>query len=131
MATAIASAPAAKGRFNLVQRVALTFALLCSLVALVQGVAAYYSVEQAEDGLSDLLVAREMDLFRERVRAGDVRPAPSSTRLRGWVVRHAADAEAVPPYARNLDGGPHEVYADGRTFHIISEREGDARLVMV
>ena len=131
MATATASAPGAKGRFNLAQRVALTFALLCSLVALVQGVAAYYSVEQAEDSLSDLLVSREMDLFRERVRAGDARPAPSSTRLRGWVVRTDADLAAVPPYARGLDGGPHEVYADGRTFHIISTAEGDARLVLL
>jgi len=131
MATAIASAPAAKGRLNLVQRVALTFALLCSLVALVQGVAAYYSVEQAEDGLSDLLVEREMDLFRERVRAGDARPAPSSTRLRGWVVRTDADLAAVPPYARAVDGGPHEVYAEGRTFHIINSPEGDARLVLL
>ncbi len=131
MATATASAPAAKGRLNLAQRVALTFALLCSLVALVQGVAAYYSVEKAEDGLSDLLVAREMDLFRERVRAGDVRPAPSSTRLRGWVVRGDADRDAVPAYARDLDGGPHEVYADGRTFHIMAGQEGDARLVLL
>ena len=131
MAMATGSAPAATPRSSLGQRVALTFALLCSLVALVQGVAAYYSVEQAEDGLSDILVAREMDLFIERVRAGEASPAPSSTRLRGWVVRTAADRDAVPSYARDLRGGPHEVYSDGRTYHVVEAREGDAQLILM
>jgi signal transduction histidine kinase len=131
MATATGSAPSARSRRSLAQRVALTFALLCSLVALVQGVAAYYTVEMAEDGLSDLLVAREMDLFRERFRAGDSHPAPSSSRLRGYVVRTAAEHDAVPEFARGFEDGPHEIYSDGRTFHVITGREADARLVLI
>ena len=131
MATATGSAPTARSRRSLAQRVALTFALLCSLVALAQGVAAYYTVEMAEDGLSDLLIAREMDLFVERFRAGDSQPAPTSSRLRGWVVRTAADHDAVPAFARDLDGGPQEVYSGGRTYHVMAGREGDARLVLM
>lgn len=131
MASATASAPQTRSRRSLAQRIALTFALVCALVALVQGVLAYYAVEGAEDAMSDTLVQREMQLFAERFRAGDAQAAPSSTRLHGYVVRSAADAAALPSFARGVDGGPHELYVDGRTYHVLATQEGDARLVLV
>ena len=131
MASATASAPPARSRRGLAQRVALTFALLCSLVALVQGVAAYYTVEMAEDGMSDVLAAREMALFVERFRAGDPQAAPSSSRLRGYIVRSSGEAEALPAFARGIEGGPHERYWEGRTYHVVAANEGDARLLLV
>jgi hypothetical protein len=118
-------------RRSLGQRIALTFALLCSLVALVQGVVAYYAVEGAEDGMSDTLVESEMQLFVERFRAGDPQAAPSSSRLRGYVVSWPAEAERLPAYTRDLTGGPHEIYVDGRTYHVMVRDEAGSRLALV
>jgi|APFre7841882724_1041349.scaffolds.fasta_scaffold02732_4 signal transduction histidine kinase len=118
-------------RRSLGQRVALTFALLCSLVALVQGVVAYYAVEGAEDAMSDALVQSEMQLFAERFRAGDAQAAPSSSRLRGYAVAWPAESARVPAFARDLLGGPHELYVDGRTYHVMARDEGGSRLVLI
>lgn len=131
MDSATAFARTAQRRRSLGQRVALTFALLCSLVALVQGVAAYYAVENAEDAMSDELVAGEMRLFVERFRAGDPQAAPSSRRLRGYVVDWPAEAERIPAYLRDLAGGPHEIYVDGHTLHVMTAQEGAHRLALV
>jgi signal transduction histidine kinase len=131
MDSATASAPARRSRRSLGQRFALAFALLCSIVALVQGVFAYYAVEGAEDSMSDALVQREMQLFRERFEAGDAQAAPSSTRLHGYVVRTVEDAARIPAFARGLSGGPHELYAEGRTYHVVSAPSGDASLVLI
>lgn len=131
MDSGTAFAPMRRTSRSLGQRFALTFALLCSLVALVQGVLAYYAVEGAEDSMSDALVQREMQLFLERFEAGDAQAAPSSTRLHGYVVRTPADAARVPAFAQGVSGGPHEIYADGRTYHVVTARSGDASLVLV
>lgn len=131
MDSATAFARPKRPRRSLVQRVALTFALLCSLVALAQGVVAYYAVESAEDGMSDALVESEMQLFLERFRAGDPQAAPSSSRLRGHVVTWPAEAERLPAFTRALTGGPHEIYVDGRTYHVMVREEGGSRLALV
>jgi signal transduction histidine kinase len=131
MASATAFVRPTRRRRSLGQRVALTFALLCSLVALVQGVAAYYAVEGAEDDLSDALIESEMSLFVDRFRAGDPQAAPTSRRMRGYVAVWPEEAERVPAFARDLLGGPHETYVDGRTYHIMGAQEGRHRLVLV
>lgn len=131
MDSATAFARPTRPRRSLGQRVALTFALLCSLVALAQGVAAYYAVEGAEDSMSSALVESEMQLFAERFRAGDPQAAPSSSRLRGYAVAWPAEAGRVPPFARGLTGGPHELYVDGHTYHVLAGDEGAHRLFLI
>jgi hypothetical protein len=81
--------------------------------------------------MSDALVESEMRLFAERFRAGDPQAAPSSSRLRGYAAQWPAEADRLPAFARELVGGPHELYVDGRTYHVMVAQEGAYRLALV
>jgi signal transduction histidine kinase len=130
MDSVTASARPPRAKRGLRQRIALAFAVLCSTVAAIQGAVAYFTVEGEEDAMSNAIVEQEMEAFARRHAEGS-RTAPSSSRMRGYTVTGPADAERLPDFARTLEGGPREVYADGRTYHVMSRAVGDDRLVVV
>ncbi len=115
---------------GLQRRVALSFALLCGTLILLQGIVAHVVFEGKEDALVNQILSQEMDRVAARY-ARDPGAALSQDNLfAAYAVRDAASRERVPAFAR-LEPGLYERYVGDQTWHVAVRDVAGARLYVL
>jgi signal transduction histidine kinase len=112
-------------------RIAATFALLALVVVAIQTALIVVVTDAQEEEFIDRILTDEMSRLRDSYQALGLVAMPNGQQLQGYVLRTSDNVTNVPSHLRGLDVGDHEIFRDGREFHVQVRDDSDARFYLV
>src|SRR5512134_3229079 len=100
------------------RRIWVTVALFALLVVVIQAAFVVFVTDAQEEEFIEQILTEEMPLVRDSYRAFGSAALPRGQLFKAYVLGPSDDDAGVPVHLRTLEVGDHEVYHDGREFHV-------------
>lgn len=113
------------------RRIGMAVALFALLVVVIQAAFVVFVTDAQEEEFIEQILTEEMPVVRDAYRAAGAAALPRGQPLTAYVRGPADDAAVVPLHLRVLAVGNHEIYRDGKEFHVHVRDDGDTRLYLV
>jgi signal transduction histidine kinase len=118
-------------RHSLRFRVAFAFASLGATLSLLLTAGIWFAAHDVSRRLMDQTLKAELEDYMARRERNPHSLPPDSASLRGYLVGRGAPADHVPPAARTLPPGQHEIELDGVPYRVaVAEREDGRYLIL-